>query len=364
MNIMGRAQNIAGSVAISCLAFGISTDCLALDSAELYERESPSIWVVSVFDAQGTRFGLGSSVVIGPEELVTNCHVLKSGKSVSIRREKVTYGASLVHADVERDLCILRAKGLTAPAVKIAPLAALKVGQKVYAIGAPRGYELTLSDGLLSSLNKDERDRIVRLQTTAPISPGSSGGGLFNTDGQLVGMTYLMRTDAQNINFASPAQWISEVPARSALALQNFRSETASAAPPAMALPPGQPGQPGQGATAYAPTRPAAGPQGRQLTGAELASHFTHLGRINAIAPSGVTLWMQVRESGSLDVTNSVSRGYSSGRYRIEPEANQVCLEMANPSFNAMQTCYRLTEADGRYVMRSATSPYYFSYTK
>ncbi|GAB7544632.1 hypothetical protein [Cupriavidus sp. 8B] len=154
------------------------------------------------------------------------------------------------------------------------------------------------------------------------------------------------------------------MPARSALALQKFRSEAASVAPPAMAVPSGQPGQPAQGAAAYAPARPAAGPQGRQLTGAELASHFTHLGRINAIAPSGITLWMQVRESGGLDVTNSVTRGYSPGSYRIEPEANQICFEMANPTFSAMQTCYRLTEADGRFVMRSATSPYYFSYTK
>ena len=350
---MGRAARIAGNLAISCLAFGalgISLDCLALDSAELYERESPGIWVVSVYDAQGVRFGMGSSVVIGPEELVTNCHVLKGGRSVSIRREKITHAASLLHADAERDLCILRAKGLTAPAVKIAPLSALKVGQKVYAIGAPRGYELTLSDGLLSSLNKDERDRIVRLQTTAPISPGSSGGGLFNAQGQLVGITYLMRTDAQNLNFAIPAQWIAEVPARSAQAQQSYRNEIVAMAAPAT--------------TAASPPRPAVGPQGRQLTGAELASHFTHLGRVDVIAPSGATLRMQVRESGSLDVTNALSRSSSPGRYRVDVQANQVCLDLANPKFSAMQACYGVTEANGRFVMRSASSPFYFSYTK
>ncbi|MGO4578139.1 S1C family serine protease [Cupriavidus sp. 2TAF22] len=316
----------------------------------MYERESPSIWVVTVFDAQGGTIGLGSSVVTGPEELVTNCHVLKNGKSIGIRRENTMHVARLVHADVERDLCVLQAKGLGAPPVKIAPLASLKVGQKVYAIGAPRGFELTLSDGLLSSLNKDANGRVVRIQTTAPISPGSSGGGLFNADGQLIGITYLMRTDAQNLNFAVPAQWIGEVPARSALALQRFRSETAPPAPAAQARPP-------------AP-QPAAGAQDRQLTGAELAAHFAHLGRINATAPSGVTLWMDIREGGSLDVTNSVSRGTSPGRYRIEQEAGQVCIEMGDPRFSSMQTCYRLTEGNGRYVMRSVSSPYYFSYVK
>ncbi|MGE8368226.1 S1C family serine protease [Cupriavidus sp.] len=291
--------------------------------------------MVSVYDAQGVPFGMGSSVVIGPEELVTNCHVLKGGRSVSIRREKITHAASLLHPDAERDLCILRAKGLTAPAVKIAPLSALKVGQKVYAIGAPRGYELTLSDGLLSSLNKDERDRVVRLQTTAPISPGSSGGGLFNAQGQLVGITYLMRTDAQNLNFAIPAQWIAEVPARSAQAQQSYRNEIVAMAAPAT--------------TAASPPRPAVGPQGRQLTGAELASHFTHLGRVDVIAPSGATLRMQVRESGSLDVTNALSRSSSPGRYRVDVQANQVCLDLANPKFSAMQACYGVTEANGRF---------------
>lgn len=355
---MGRAKKIAGRIAISCLTAGISLPGLALDSAQLYERESPSIWVVTVFDAQGGRIGLGSSVVIGPEELVTNCHVLRNGKSIGIRRENTAHSARLVHADVERDLCILHARGLAAPAVKIAPLASLKVGQKVYAIGAPRGYELTLSDGLLSSLNRDAADRVVRLQTTAPISPGSSGGGLFNTDGQLIGITYLMRADAQNLNFAVPAQWIDEVPARSALALQRFRSEAAAvpaaAAPtaPARALPPA------------APQPLPAGTQDRQLTGAELAAHFTHLGRVDATAPSGITLWLNIRESGELDVTNAVSRGYSPGRYRIEPDSGQVCIDMDNPKFRTMQTCYRLTEAGGRYVMRSVSSPYYFSYVK
>ncbi|WP_420992365.1 S1C family serine protease [Cupriavidus sp. 30B13] len=331
---------------------GISLPGLALDSAQLYERESPSIWVVTVFDAQGGRIGLGSSVVIGPEALVTNCHVLRNGKAIAIRRENTAHSARLLHADVERDLCILQARGLAAPAVKIAPLASLRVGQKVYAIGAPRGYELTLSDGLLSSLNKDAAGRVVRLQTTAPISPGSSGGGLFDTDGQLIGITYLMRADAQNLNFAVPAQWIAEVPARSALALQRFRSETAAAAavpPPAQPQP-----QPAQ----------MQGAQDRQLTGAELAAHFTHLGRIDATAPSGITLWLDIREGGSLDVTNSVSRGYSPGRYRIEQESGQVCFDMDNPKFKSMQTCYRLSEAGGRYVMRSVSSPYYFSYAK
>jgi len=199
--------------------------CLAIEAADLYEKRSPSIWLVSVSNAQGQRIKIGSSVVIGREELVTNCHVLTQGRSITIKHDNTMHMAQLVHADVERDLCIIRAKGLAAPAVMIAPVSTLKVGQKVYALGAPRGMELTLTDGLLSSLNHDKDDNLTRIQISAPVSPGSSGGGVFDTDGRLIGISYLTLKDAQNLNFAIPAEWIAQVPARARVALEKFRAE-------------------------------------------------------------------------------------------------------------------------------------------
>lgn len=76
--------------------------------------------------------------------------------------------------------------GLDAPAAVLGRVANLRVGQKVDAIGSPRGLDLTLSDGLVSSLR--ETPDGPQIQTSAPISPGSSGGGLFTEDGQLVGI--------------------------------------------------------------------------------------------------------------------------------------------------------------------------------
>ena len=89
----------------------------------------------------------------------------------------------------------------------------LKVGAKVYAIGAPKGLELTLSDGIVSSLREVEGGHYI--QTTAAISPGSSGGGLFDESGALVGLITFYFSEGQNLNFAVPVEWVNALAQRS-----------------------------------------------------------------------------------------------------------------------------------------------------
>jgi serine protease Do len=191
-----------------------------LPAEQLYEKISPSIWVVHTFDRSNAPLSNGSAVVIDSGLLITNCHVLAKAVSVVIKRDNVTYDANLKHADPERDLCQLAVRGFQAPAVEIVPTESLKIGQRVYAIGNPRGLELTLSDGLISGLRLSKEARTVELiQTSTPLSPGSSGGGLFDTRGRLVGVTTSGLRDSQNLNFAMPASWIAEVPERSEQAL-------------------------------------------------------------------------------------------------------------------------------------------------
>jgi S1-C subfamily serine protease len=104
-------------------------------------------------------------------------------------------------------------RGYSAPAVVIGSTKTLKVGAKVYAIGAPKGLELTLSDGIVSSLREVDGGQYI--QTTAAISPGSSGGGLFDENGALVGLTTFYLAEGQNLNFAVPVEWVKELPKRS-----------------------------------------------------------------------------------------------------------------------------------------------------
>jgi hypothetical protein len=110
--------------------------------------------------------------------------------------------------------------GLDAPPAVLGSTRGLKVGQPVYAVGAPRGLELTLSSGIVSSLRRNllgndfPDDQLPIIQTDAAISGGSSGGGLFDGEGRLIGITSFGIRDGQNLNFALPAEWIRDLPAR------------------------------------------------------------------------------------------------------------------------------------------------------
>jgi S1-C subfamily serine protease len=109
-------------------------------------------------------------------------------------------------ADEQLDLCALDVARLDAPQVTVASASVLRTGQRVYAIGAPQGLELTISEGIVSSLRQVDEGTLI--QTTAPVSPGSSGGGLFTADGRLVGIVTFQYREGQNLNFALPADWI------------------------------------------------------------------------------------------------------------------------------------------------------------
>jgi S1-C subfamily serine protease len=205
---------------IVCLVVAATTTAHAqsLTPAQVYAKVSPSVWRVSTYDLDGLPLSQGSGVVTAAEAVVTNCHVLKGARQVAVRREKQKLPATLMLWDVQRDVCQLRVPGLAAPAVALADTARFAVGQPVYAIGNPKGLELTMSDGLLSALRKDDAGRLILLQTSAAISGGSSGGGLFDERGALMGLTTLasVKADTQNLNFAIPIDWIRELPARHA----------------------------------------------------------------------------------------------------------------------------------------------------
>lgn len=199
---------------VFCAAASIPLSTSALEPEQLFEKISPSAWGVTQLDVDQRPSGWGSAVVIGPGRLITNCHVLKGAKSLLVTKMNISYGASLEFADPERDLCQIKVMNFYAPAVEMGDASKLRVGQKVYAIGNPQGLELTLSEGLISSLRSIEENDLPLVQTTAAMSPGSSGGGLYDRDGKLIGITTFGAVNGQNLNFAHPVNWISEIEAR------------------------------------------------------------------------------------------------------------------------------------------------------
>jgi len=90
--------------------------------------------------------------------------------------------------------------------VEIRASSKLATGEPVYAIGSPEGLELTFSEGVISALRDTEGVRMV--QTSAAISPGSSGGGFFDAQANLVGITTFYLKEGQSLNFALPGEWV------------------------------------------------------------------------------------------------------------------------------------------------------------
>ncbi len=189
-----------------------STSVLARTASQVFEKVSDSIVVVLAQDSQGEFAGLGSGVVLQDGSIATNCHVIENARKVAVRYQQEQYPAEKQYTDWERDICTVKASGLEAQPVTVGSTQGLTVGSRIYAIGAPRGLELTLSEGIISSIRPVRGGQY--LQITAPISPGSSGGGLFDSQGRLLGLTSFYVDDGQNLNFALPVEWITELSKR------------------------------------------------------------------------------------------------------------------------------------------------------
>ena len=192
---------------------------------EVFADVSGGVVVVIALDAGGAQIAQGSGVVVGGNEVATNCHVVAGAEAIAVRqaadargRETWRMEAHMAARDEARDLCLLSVATLSdppaAPPVRLGSARALSVGEEVYAVGAPQGLTLSLSRGVVSQLRGDYGKRSAPIvQTDAPISPGSSGGGLFNGKGELVGITTFKHAGpaSEGLSFATPAEWVREL---------------------------------------------------------------------------------------------------------------------------------------------------------
>jgi TPR repeat protein len=169
---------------------------------ELYFQLSPSVMRIFAANMLQKKRGLsqGSAVAIAPNIAVTNCHVIEGMDlyGTKLRGKSVFFSYRI--GDKKRDICLIQSKSELKPVKTTRAYDELKVGEKVYAIGSPKSLENTLSEGLVSGLRQNDGVRYI--QTTAPITNGSSGGGLFDEQGRLIGITTFVRKGGGNLNFA------------------------------------------------------------------------------------------------------------------------------------------------------------------
>ena len=125
------------------------------------------------------------------------------GRDVIVRDYEKSFPAKVIYHNVEQDLCLLQVTGDALKPVGLRSVSTARIGEDVYAIGNPRAKEKSLSRGIIS--NKNEEKTGTWLQTDAAINFGSSGGGLFDANGNLLGITTKM---SGNFSFALPSDWI------------------------------------------------------------------------------------------------------------------------------------------------------------
>lgn len=156
----------------------------------------------------------GSGVVLDNGIIVTNFHVIGDGYRYGIVYNDTEEGqeyrtSSWINIDISRDIGIINSPDTNAEPAKLGNSDNLKLGEKVVAIGSPLGLKNTVSEGIISGFRKINGQNFI--QITTPISPGSSGGGLFNARGELIGITTLKIVNGESLNFAIPINEVKNI---------------------------------------------------------------------------------------------------------------------------------------------------------
>lgn len=197
----------------------------SLTAQEVYARTVDSVLFVVATRTEGSAVytSRGSAVAVSPAAALTNCHVVMYGSgsekdpgfrftsvmpTITLTAHDGARGrAALLASHPDLDICLLRIEDVALRPIKgIVPYHLVAIGERVYSLGNPKGLTFSLADGLVAA--KRDRQRLSQnvcadvIQTSAPISPGSSGGALLNAAGMLIGITQSVVEDGQNLNFA------------------------------------------------------------------------------------------------------------------------------------------------------------------
>ena len=206
-----KSSRRAGLAAILFVAYPTVAFCqappvrrTALTVAAIAKQNTQA--VVTILTPNGT----GSGVIVNPAGvIVTNLHVLQGETKASVKLSNgdLYDDVTVIDVDERKDLLLIKIKAFGLPAVTLGDSDQVAVGGSVTLIGAPRGLESTVSNGIISA-TRDSGEGYRLFQTNAAASSGSSGGGMFNDAGQLIGIVTLKISNGENLNFAVPINYV------------------------------------------------------------------------------------------------------------------------------------------------------------
>ncbi|WP_419576212.1 S1C family serine protease [Ruminococcus sp.] len=207
-----KTSNSGTTTTASSTSTANSTSEIVKKTADSVVEISTESVVTGSFAQQYVQQGAGSGVIISQDGyILTNNHVINGANSVKVRlRDGTEYDATIIGSDSDNDIALLKVSATGLSPATFGDSNSLAVGDYVVAIGNPLG-ELggTVTDGIISALARKvtiEDTQMTLLQTNAQVNPGNSGGGLFNENGELVGIVNAKQsaTEVEGIAFAIP----------------------------------------------------------------------------------------------------------------------------------------------------------------
>lgn len=177
------------------------------EAENIYSMYNDAVVVVIACDSYGTPVAQGSGVVIDDNgTIVTNFHVLGTYTNIKIKHnETVIEECEITGRHKSSDIAFLKVSPGIFKSIPLGDKSDVKIGQKIFALGSPLGFENSITEGIINGVRKISNytdDNYI--QISASISHGSSGGALISSSGKLIGITTSTIEEGQNINFAIP----------------------------------------------------------------------------------------------------------------------------------------------------------------
>jgi len=199
-NSMFSAIALAG-VAVAASSLPLRAQLMPED---VYSAVSPSMVTLEVENVAGKHFVGSAFLAVGERLAVTAWHLVYDARRVEARfsdnqRVKVL---GLVDRNEKLDLALVKLEAGGRPMVKLG-CATPRIGSRIYVVGSPRGFDFSMSEGLIGQIR--ELDGVRYYQVSCPISPGDSGGPVLNSRGEAIGVVSWRKADAENLGFAIPA---------------------------------------------------------------------------------------------------------------------------------------------------------------
>ena len=197
---------------LGLISFLITAAVSAQNGDQLAEKVLAATVYLEMADKDDNILGFGSGFFVGQSQIATNFHIVEGAAkgTAKLAGSSTKYTVDGISAtDEKNDLALLEVTGFEGESLPLGDSDTVEIGETVYVAGNPRGLDGTFSDDTINNLHEGEAKK--RLQMTALIFPGNSGGPVLNGKGEVIGISLITLEGGQNLNFAIPSNYLKEL---------------------------------------------------------------------------------------------------------------------------------------------------------